>query len=769
MWELPDEEGWLSWQSEAKLTQHAKEALLEYKEAHEAPPPPRGGRKRVVLDEDEDGPRVPDGPSDGPEPPRPTRSRKPPQTFQAGSATSDCKRLRLAAASASPPRPAAAPAAAAPSCPTGARSPPPEQEPPPHLLDEAMEMEVEEPAAAEACPLRKRAMDAAEAALAKLPPQLRRSLESEGVRRLRPQTAEALTRAFEDDQPQAAGRLFACLFACRESGLALAQLDSDRRDELLEAAVVDGGDAAIKIAQDLPGGQLTRPFFMADEDELAKQGSCVVYKVELDAEGKPEKFTSKPDTSTVAHSVLGSSNLLRVVPYDLSELPPLAKQQAQREQCEQLGQGIDVLGRRFKFLAFKTDHKVCAARDESPPVALLSPPDHVTTPPQMAAMKMIFVATAASGETATARDFLGAGRYGDGDGAYDDGDDGGGLPRLLSLSSSSSEALGPRGWSTPEEARGLLGSFGKLPKVHKFVKRLELMLSHTLPVLSHLQVKMGKRLEGRVTLEQLKTIDAAPPGTALVVICDDIPGLDAMGRETFDPRGAQRIMTDGAGLVSISLAKQFPAVSNGRVVSGGESALRDFGTNEKVAPLVTQLRAWVQGSLAKGTVTACPLLADGIIVLRRSMLKIDAIDPGLSDFSRIEICGTSERASKVRLNASFVPLLMAGAKRQGDKAAQQMYKIFEELQDEEVKRIRSLTGAPSDGQGLKQALERLKGGKLLSSHERAGAMLHAGFTLQEPRLREELNFIQADHLARLRRARRCHASPGAGTPLPLPS
>ena len=52
-------------------------------------------------------------------------------------------------------------------------------------------------------------------------------------------------------------------------------------------------------------------------------------------------FTSKPDTSTVAHSVLGSSNLLRVVPYDLSELPPLAKQQAQREQCEQLGQGID--------------------------------------------------------------------------------------------------------------------------------------------------------------------------------------------------------------------------------------------------------------------------------------------------------------------------------------------------------------------------------------------------------------------------------------------
>ena len=151
------------------------------------------------------------------------------------------------------------------------------------------------------------------------------------------------------------------------------------------------------------------------------------------------------------------------------------------------------------------------------------------------------------------------------------------------------------------------------------------------------------------------------------------------------------------------------------------------------------------------------------------MIKIDAIDPGLSDFSRIEICGTSERASKVRLNASFVPLLMAGAKRQGDKAAQQMYKIFEELQDEEVKRIRSLTGAPSDGQGLKQALERLKGGKLLSSHERAGAMLPAGFTLQEPRLREELNFIQADHLARLRRARRCHASPGAGTPLPLPS
>ena len=62
----------------------------------------------------------------------------------------------------------------------------------------------------------------------------------------------------------------------------------------------------------------------------------------------------------------------------------------------------------------------------------------------MAAMKMIFVATAASGETVTARDFLGAGRYGDGDGAYDDGDDGGGLPRLLSLSSSSSEALGPR-------------------------------------------------------------------------------------------------------------------------------------------------------------------------------------------------------------------------------------------------------------------------------------------------------------------------------------
>ena len=361
MWELPDEEGWLSWQSEAKLTQHAKEALLEYKEAHEAPPLPRGGRKRVVLDEDEDGPRVPDGPSDGPEPPRPTRSRKPPQTFQAGSATSDCKRLRLAAASASPPRPAAAPAAAAPSCPTGARSPPPEQESPPHLLDEAMEMEVEEPAAAEACPLRKRAMDAAEAALAKLPPQLRRSLESEGVRRLRPQTAAALTRAFEDDQPQAAGRLFACLFACRESGLALAQLDSDRRDELLEAAVVDGGDAAIKIAQDLPGGQLTRPFFMADEDELAKQGSCVVYKVELDAEGKPEKFTSKPDTSTVAHSVLGSSNLLRVVPYDLSEFTPLAKQQAQREQCEQLGQGIDVLGRRFKFLAFKTDHKVCSA------------------------------------------------------------------------------------------------------------------------------------------------------------------------------------------------------------------------------------------------------------------------------------------------------------------------------------------------------------------------------------------------------------------------
>ena len=75
------------------------------------------------------------------------------------------------------------------------------------------------------------------------------------------------------------------------------------------------------------------------------------------------------------------------------------------------------------------------------------------------------------------------------------------------------------------------------------------------------------------------------------------------------------------------------------------------------------MRGWLLGSLSKGTLTALSALPDNIIVLRRSMVKIDPCPDGTCETVHMLVCNTSESFKRARLNQNLIMLLDYGAHR----------------------------------------------------------------------------------------------------------
>eukprot|EP00966_Prymnesium_polylepis_P015858 366377-Prymnesium_polylepis.1 len=264
----------------------------------------------------------------------------------------------------------------------------------------------------------------------------------------------------------------------------------------------------------------------------------------------------------MVHETLGPSNLLRVeLPEDDAPNGSPQGRSAFGELRDALARGLVVCGRRFEFFAAKGDQK-------------------------MADIRVHFVA----------------------------------VVRAPACPLHTRE-LTPRPWRTASEARCLLAAFDELTTVEKLLKRLELMFSSTHQALRDVAFSVDRR-RGALAPADFATLQASPPGHARVYVCDDLVGILPDGRPSLDADGEPRLMSDGAGFISLDLAQVIPAVVGGRLMS-------DADHGDISAPLITQMRFWLEGLLAKGTLLTCSTLPSGVIVLRGgSMVKVDDGEEG---------------------------------------------------------------------------------------------------------------------------------------------
>ena len=269
-------------------------------------------------------------------------------------------------------------------------------------------------------------------------------------------------------------------------------------------------------------------------------------------------------------------------------------------------------------------------------------------------------------------------------------------------------------WQEPEEAVNCLADFANLPTGIKQLKRRDLLFSHAVDILQaqltsvrivevahgvQLSLSSGHRTsvaggspgssagggtgdgmggggggDGGVSgglIDQYGQPYAyeAAEGETLVLVCDDLLGSDG------------RVMTDGAGLISLDLAVHIPPIAGGQEresLEGGGQWTRGLS-----APCITQMRAWLRGYLAKGTLTTAAQLRGQVIVLRREMVKVTpSTAPTImsdADGAEVEVdevgelhrlckilaCGTFERSGPCRSNNSLISLLEGCAARKG--------------------------------------------------------------------------------------------------------
>ena len=467
------------------------------------------------------------------------------------------------------------------------------------------------------------------------------------VRHLPADVIEALEHKHAADARGTLTCVYALLFALAEVRVSLVDdLTFVQRASVLLELLYNGPAAAGRELRSLalPGCAAVR---VPDEEALAAAGRVPVYEVAIDARGAIVAGSHRVCTHdrTVAHDTLGPSNMLRVLLPEEgvgSELPQLSA--ALAELVDVLAGGLVVCGRRFEFLGAKTDHKL---RD----------------------LKMHFVA----------------------------------VPTPVAPALGTREPV-PRLWRSAGEARTLLAAFETLPTVEKLLKRLELLFSSTVRALDNVAFDVHHCPPGLLSVAQCAGLPPAPDGRANVYVCDDIIGALPTGAPSVDANGEPRLMSDGAGLISLDLARQIPPVVSGRLLVG------DDADADGSAPLITQLRLWLSGLLAKGTLCACAGLPTGVIVLRRaSMVKVGGVAdssvaaargargaaPPLSmertGFSRFEVCETSERATSGRLSAALIEILAEGARRAGGQAGWEVLVAhLASLQEAEVRRVRRL-------------------------------------------------------------------------------
>ena len=234
--------------------------------------------------------------------------------------------------------------------------------------------------------------------------------------------------------------------------------------------------------------------------------------------------------------------------------------------------------------------------------------------------------------------------------------------------------------------------------------------------------------------------DGVTEGRVQLVIVDDIVGKNTNGTIACDAKGESRLMTDGAGLMSLSVAAHIPRCTSGRQIEPGSFVpLVDV-------PLLAQVRVWHRGYLAKGVLMTAHTLPPGFIVLPASMVKVYGRPTWRPASVRVrsafEVLRTSNAPSAAKMNPQLIPLLeFAG--RKADEAHTTghttMSRLLLAMLQQQVERVIEMRSEHQTGAQLRNLLSELgiSGDGLGGSG--AGEMLIAGHDpLKEPYLRRKV-------------------------------
>ena len=203
--------------------------------------------------------------------------------------------------------------------------------------------------------------------------------------------------------------------------------------------------------------------------------------------------------------------------------------------------------------------------------------------------------------------------------------------------------LGVVTWRSVSEARQLFANFESVPSLPKYTMRPGLLLSKTFDLRTVLEERLAIR---RVvvhshpveTLPLPVQLSAPPPGTLQVIELADVRS------------GAGHLMTDGGGMVSADVADQIPLITR-----RSHCPLSEARDSPRSGPMVTQMRLWYHGAVAKGTLLRDATLPERTVVLRRSMIKVEA--RGSEHFWAFEVVATSKAAREARTSKLLVSLL----------------------------------------------------------------------------------------------------------------
>ncbi|CAM6081635.1 unnamed protein product [Calypogeia fissa] len=179
-------------------------------------------------------------------------------------------------------------------------------------------------------------------------------------------------------------------------------------------------------------------------------------------------------------------------------------------------------------------------------------------------------------------------------------------------------------FKTIYEARCYIMHIHTTPNIAKYITRLQLALSQT----QHIDLDFS---------------------TVTVKLEEDIHCKD-------EKTGLETICTDGAGYISVDLAKEIAM----NLEIGMPKPEKVFGTQRY--PSLIQIRLFHKGSASKGTLLAHNKLDRRTIILRKSMQKVGS-DPELSEFqsfNSLEICGYSKPPRDAKLSRDLIVLLTLG-------------------------------------------------------------------------------------------------------------
>ena len=315
-------------------------------------------------------------------------------------------------------------------------------------------------------------------------------------------------------------------------------------------------------------------------------------------------------------------------------------------------------------------------------------------------------------------------------------------------------AVGGR-WPTADAARRSLADFNSISTIHKLAARPALAFSQTFGLDGMLRQHLGvSRVEVLQRCEDVFALDAPPEGVLRVVQMDDDCARDQHGEPVCDASGKPRLMTDGCGLVSADVAKMIPRLANGQLIDEKDFCFQELdsiGSEDRIGPLVSQVRLWYCGSLAKGLLLKVDRLPDRTIVVRRSQIKVEG-RPGC-EAERVwalEVIGTSETARCCRSTSQLVPLLEhlggeAAVLRLLHLAEKERERVLEMAERPSVKLLHDLCRKSYPERGPTR--QQLCTAKPVAEVN----MLLAGFSpREEPYLAHKISRLLADKIKRVR-------------------